>query len=310
MLSTRKNRERIAGRIPRIRLLAAILLTACIGLAQAAEEPGYLTVIPDSGLILLDYDTLNISVESTVEISPGDHLLSFFPFHSERRWAHRYIDYNFNVGSGGRRTIDLTRREIFSLRSNPQSAEIHYRGKFIGRTPGDYMFLLGAGDSLRFRLEGYEEKVLFIDETAGRNHELVAVLHSRSPIEYAGEIEPLRYSSPLRPLIEPKRVLSLGTGATLLALGVHFNKKADRHYTRYLQLAGATAREKAYQDAIHNDRLSKYAFIAGDISIGVFGYFLIRDIIFRNRGNAPGREKQRTLSLDMSPSGTAISYRF
>lgn len=275
--------------------------------ALAADQPGRLTLVPDSGLILLDYDTLKVSGVTTLEIAPGDHVLSFFPSHPAGRWAHRYLEYPFSLGASGSRTIDLTACRVFSLRSEPQDARIDYRGRTLGRTPGDYLLLTGADDSLTFKLRGYQTSSLMIDRPGIEKDILFVSLNPSAIKEYENDVEQAIYISPLKQISEPRMLLSLGAGAALLSIGAIFNGRADDHYERYLRLAGSTSREKAYQDAILNDRISKAAFIAGNASIGLFGYFVIRKLVFKQPGNAASHNP---LSLRSTSRGAALAYEF
>ncbi len=287
----------------------------CLGLCLAAaaalraeDMPGRLTLVPDSGVILLDYDTLSVSGTTTLDIAPGEHLISFFPSYSDTRWAHRYLEYPFSLGAAGARTIDLTACRVFRLRTEPQDARIVYRGRTLGRTPGDYLLLAGQGDSLTFSLRGYQARSFRLDDLGSGNELVFAALQQSSGEEIESpDIETANVFSPLKQLAQPRMLISLGTGVALLATGAVYNRKADDSYERYLHLAGSVDREKAYQDALHNDRLSKAAFIAGNVSIGAFGYFVIRKLVIRRPGSAGSRSP---LSLVNSARGLELTYEF
>ncbi|MCE5272720.1 hypothetical protein LLH00_15675 [bacterium] len=285
-----------------------LCLAAAAASLRAEDAPGRLTLVPDSGVILLDYDTLGVSGTTTIEITPGEHLLSFFPSFSDTRWAHRYLEYPFSLGPAGERTIDLTACRVFRLRTEPQDARVVYRGRTLGRTPGDYLLLTGQGDSLTFSLRGYLARSFRLDDLGASNDLVYAALEQSSEVEIESpELETANVLSPLKQLAQPRLLISLGTGVALLATGVAYNKKADDSYEHYLHLAGSADREKAYQDALHNDRLSKAAFIAGNVSIGAFGYFVIRKLVIRRPGSAGSRSP---LSLVNSARGLELSYEF
>ncbi len=288
-------------------LFFCFCLCAAAAPALAADQPGRLTIVPDSGLILLDYDTLKVSGVTTLEIAPGDHVLSFFPSHSAGRWAHRYLEYPFSLGASGSRAIDLTACRVFSLRSEPQDARIDYRGRTVGRTPGDYLLLTGADDSLTFKLRGYQTRSLMIDSGGIDKDILFVSLNPSTAEEYESDVEQAIYISPLKQISEPRMLLSLGAGAALLSIGVLYNGRADDHYERYLRLAGSAAQEKAYQDAVRNDRISKAAFIAGNASIGLLGYFVIRKLVLKNPGSSSNRSP---LSLKSTSRGAELTYEF
>ncbi len=286
-------------------LLFAIRVNLC-----ASEEAAWLTIIPDQGKIVLDSDTLELNATTEIEISPGEHVLKFFPYHTASYWAHRYLIYPFTIGSAGKRTIDLTRSDIFTIRTDPHSAELYFRGRFLGRTPGDFYFLLGTGDSVVVRMEGYQDKALHLDRLHDYGTEL---FYSLEPVSVDGFVEDdlatYPYSSPLRKLISPDLMASLGSGVILLAIGAHFNQQADKYYDQYLRMLGTNAREEAYSKVRRNDRISKATFIAGDLALGVFGYMLIRRFVFPAEKQAQG-DKPSRLSVKILPHKAGLALKF
>ncbi|MBW7996559.1 MAG: hypothetical protein FVQ81_08345 [Candidatus Glassbacteria bacterium] len=296
--------------------LALALTAGTFSLLAAAEPPAVLRIIPVPGLLLVDGDTVDTAPGPTVEIEiePGEHVLRFFPYHTADQWYHRYLVYPFSVGSDGRREFDLTRTGVFTFRTDPQSAVLSYRGRFLGRTPGDFMLLLDEGDSVRVTLEGYEEEVLVIDRlhAAGNTDIFISLdpqIASLSPED--DELRAYQHNSPIRKLVSPDLMISLSTGVALLAVGAYFNQKADEHYERYQKLLGPSAREQAYDDAKHNDRLSKASFIVGDAALGIFGYLLVRRFIFpsQEQKNAEGKQP-KGLSMELTTRKAQLSYRF
>lgn len=301
----------IKNKIPPV--LYLLLLLSGFGSCSlyAEEAPGYLTIIPDSGVVILDEDTLTYSNPIQVEVPPGAHLLRFFPFHTAGRWAHRYIEYPFTLGSQGKRVIDLTRRSLFSFQTDPQSADLVYRDRFLGRTPGEYLLLTGVEDSVLVLKIGFQTKVINLDQLLEYGSDLFVRLEPDKTEAYAGMISAdEEYRSPVRALLAPDLLLSLGSGAALLVTGVHYNREADRHYDQYLRLIGTSAREDAFSKARKNDRISKTAFIAGDLALGFFGYLIIRRYFFKSeRPEAPSK-KHRGLSFRTSPGKATVSFEF
>ena len=286
-----------------------LLFSICVNLC-ASEESAWLTIIPDQGKIVLDSDTLELNAPTEIEISPGEHILKFFPYHTASYWAHRYLIYPFTIGSAGKRTIDLTRSDIFAIRTDPQSAELYFRGRFLGRTPGDFYFLLGTGDSVVVKREGYQDKAIFLDRLHDYGTELFYSLEPASVDEFVeDDLATYTYSSPLKKLLSPDLMTSLASGVALLAIGVHFNQQADEYYDQYQRLLGTNAREKAYSKSRRSDRISKATFIAGDLALGVFGYMLIRRFVFpaekRGHGDNPPR-----LSVKVLPHKAGIALKF
>jgi hypothetical protein len=305
MLSTQNSRFPVRLTGLTIFLLFAIRVNLC-----ASEEPAWLTIIPDQGKIVLDSDTLELNAPTEIEISPGEHVLKFFPYHTASYWAHRYLIYPFTIGSAGKRTIDLTRSDIFTIRTDPHSAKLYFRGRFLGRTPGDFYFLLGTGDSVVVRMEGYQDKALHLDRLHDYGTELFYSLEPVSGDEFVeDDLATYTYSSPLRKLISPDLMASLGSGAILLAIGAHFNQQADEYYDQYLRMLGTNAREEAYSKARRNDRISKATFIAGDLALGVFGYMLIRRFVFPAEKQAQG-DKPSRLSVKVLPHKAGLALKF
>jgi hypothetical protein len=290
--------------------LAVALLAFSFLNSIAAEEPGRLYIIPDSGLIMLDSDTLRIDKPSALEVAPGEHLLGFFPVHTAGLWANRYLKYPFSLGSAGTKTIDLNIRDIFNIRSDPQSAELIYRGRFVGRTPGEYLFLLGTGDSVIVTLEGYQIKVIKLDDVYDSGTDLFVNLEPENPNLQTEDLQTYQPGFPFKKLLSADLLLCLGTGTTLLAGGVHFNRVADFHYQKYLRLLGTNAREKAFSQARRNDRLSKATFIAGDVSLGLFGFLIIRRFIFSPENPDTPQRKHRRLSLKLEPGKSGLTLSF
>jgi hypothetical protein len=289
-------------------LLAVLVLLALRTVLCAADQPGFLTVVPDSGLIMLDNDTLNLSGPSEIEVQPGDHVLSFYPIQTSDRWTHLYLDYDFNIGSGGKKTLDLTRHATIDLRTDPQSADIEYRGSFLGHTPGEYLFLIGMGDSVVLKLTGYQSKTVRIDQSTDYEKNVFAALEPLNPADNEEQVEVTAYISPLKELLSPDLLISLGSGAALLVTGVHYNRLADASYDRYLHLLGTDAREKAFSQARHNDRISKATFIAGDLAVGAFGFLVIRRVLLSSSDIKAG--KHPGLSMDVGPRSASLSLRF
>ena len=277
----------------------------------AEEQPGHLTIIPDSGLIILNNDTLPADTLIRVEVPPGEQLLRFFPLHTADRWAHRYIEYPFTLGSQGHRSIDLTRRSIFSFYTDPQSADLIYHDRFLGRTPGEYLFLTGVEDSVLVKMNGFQTKVIQLDQVFEHGTDLFITLEPDKTEAYIDQLSPdEEYRSPIRAILSPDLMLSLGTGVALLATGVYFNRPADKHYDRYLRLIGSKARENAYSQARRNDRISKTTFISGDLALGFFGYLLIRRYVFKSSGPKTLAQKHRGLSFQATPLNAGVSFEF
>ncbi|MEA1997378.1 MAG: hypothetical protein U9N45_07050, partial [Gemmatimonadota bacterium] len=185
-----------------------------------------------------------------------------------------------------------------------------YRGQTLGRTPGEYLFLLGIGDSVVVRLEGYQSKTIHLDKLYDYGTELFLSLEPISADIGFDDLQTYHYTSPIRKVLSKDLLICLGAGAGLLAGGAHFNHQADRHYDRYLQLLGTEAREDAYSKARRNDRISKASFIAGDIAIGVFGYLLIRRFVFPSEKPETPGEKRPRLSVIAAPGKSGLSLRF
>ena len=289
-----------------------LLLLGPGGLAlYAEEEPGHLTIIPDSGVIILNNDTLPPGNPIRVEVPPGDQLLRFFPLHTAGRWAHRYLEYPFTLGSQGRRSIDLTGRSLFSIRTDPQSADLIYRDRFLGRTPGEYLLLTGVGDSVLVKMGGFQTKVIHLDRALEYGTVLYVTLEPDKSEAYIDQMSPDdEYRSPIKALMSPDLLISLGTGIGLLSTGVHYNRLADKHYDRYLQLIGNEARENAYSKASKKDRISKITFIAGDVALGVFGYLIIRRYVLKSSEPKTSGKKQRRLSFQATPQEAGVSLEF
>lgn len=286
-------------------LLFSIRVSLCAG-----EESAWLTIIPDQGKIVLDSDTLEMNDPTEIEISPGEHVLKYFPYHTANYWAHRYLIYPFTIGSAGKRTIDLSRSDIFTIRTDPQSAELYFRGRFLGKTPGDYYFLLGTGDSVVVKMQGYQDKALYLDRLYDYGTELFCSLEPKSADELLeDDLATYHYRSPLRKLISPDLIATLGSGVALLAVGTHFNKQSDKYYDQYLRLLGSRAREEAYSKARRNDRISRATFIGGDLALGVFGYIMIRRFVFpaekRGQEDRPSR-----LSVKVLPHKAGMALEF
>ncbi len=296
--------------------LTALLLVAVVN-CLAAEKDASLKIITQPGLIVLDSDTLEADggAPLQLDVEPGAHVLRYFPYHTAGEWVHRYLVYPFSVGSDGRRTIDLTSSAVFTFRTEPQAAKLSYRGRYLGRSPGDFLLLTGVGDSVSISLPGYEQIVVKLDEVHALGS--LEVYHSLDP-QIAGiggeeeELQAYQYQSPVRKLLTPDLMTSFVTGAALLGLGSYFNQKADDHYKSYQRLLGPSAREAEYSAMKRNDRLSKVSFIVGDTALGVFGYLLVRRFIFPARGQEEmGDEKPRKgLSMKVSTRSAQLSFRF
>ncbi|MEA2063342.1 MAG: hypothetical protein U9P14_06570 [Gemmatimonadota bacterium] len=290
-----------------------LLLAASPAPLSAGEPPAHLTILPDSGLIILDNDTLSaVSGPITMEIPPGKHTLRFFPLHTaDSLWVHRYIDYPFTLGSQGRRTIDLGSRRVFSVRTEPPSAVLEHRGRFLGRTPGDYLFLTGAGDSLVVKMEGFHTRSIHLDRMLDYGTELFLTLERDESIDYRDQFgADDEYRSIFRELLSPDLMLSLGAGAGLITAGVLFNREADKYYERYLHYIGSDIRENAFSKARRNERLSRASLIAGDAALGLFGYLVLRRYLLKSsRPGVPGRKHPR-LSFKASTAEAAFSYEF
>ena len=286
-------------------LLFSFWLNLC-----ASEEPARLTIIPDQGMIVLDSDTLELYAPAEIEISPGEHLLKFFPYHTAGHWAHRYLVYPFTIGSAGKRTIDLSRSDVFTISTDPQSADLYFRGRFLGRTPGNFFFLLGTGDSVVVKMRGYQDKALHLDRLHDYGTEVFYSMEPKSAEDFVeDDLAAYSYRSPLKKLIAPDLMASLGSGVALLVIGAHFNQQADKYYDQYLRLLGTSAREESYSKARRNDRISKATFIAGDFALGVFGYMLIRRFVFpaekRDQQERPSR-----LSVKVLPHRAGMALKF
>ncbi|HLA40214.1 MAG TPA: hypothetical protein VJ417_09460 [Candidatus Glassbacteria bacterium] len=291
--------------------MSLTIFAACLAVAAVhAEETGRLKIIADPGLILVDGDTLNHAGEQEIELPAGDHELRFFPYHTVDEWVHRYLVYPFSLGAAGQRTIDLTRREFFTIRSDPQAAELRFRGRYLGLTPGEYMLLVGSGDSVVVQMNGYESQVLQLDKLFPQGTDLFVSLEPKLVEQGmpADDLEAYQYHSPLRKLASLDLMLSLGGGVTLLAVGAPFNQKADSFYDDYLSFLGSRARENAYSKMKRFDRLSKTTFIAGDAALGFFGYMLVRRFIFPAEEHK--REEPSRLSLKFQGHSAALSYQF
>ncbi len=301
----------IRNKIVQLAYLSLFLLGPARLPLYAEEQPGYLTIIPDSGLIILNNDTLPADSLIQVEVSPGEQLLRFFPLHTAGRWAHRYIEYPFTLGSQGHRSIDLTKCSIFSFYTDPQSAELIYHDRFLGRTPGEYLFLTGVGDSVLVKMNGFQTKVIQLDRLLEYGTDLFITLEPDKTEAYIDQISPdEEYRSPVRAMLSADLMLSLGTGVALLVTGAYFNRQADKHYDRYLRLIGSKARENAYSKARRNDRVSKTTFIAGDLALGFFGYLIIRRYVFKSSGPKTPAKKNRGLSFQATPLKASVSFEF
>jgi hypothetical protein len=218
------------------------------------------------------------------------------------------------VGSNGHRRIDLTRCETFTFGSTPQAAELRYRDRYLGRTPGEFLLLTGEGDSVLMSMPGFETEVFDLDQIEASGN--TSVFTTMDP-QIAGldledeEISAYQYHSPARKLLAPDLMLTLAGGIAMLAAGSYFNQKADDDYARYQKLLGPSAREKAYSDMKRNDRLSKLSFVAGDAALGVFGYLIVKRIIFPAKGDkGPNRGKHEGLSMSVTTSRAQLSFEF
>ncbi|MFH1070974.1 MAG: hypothetical protein V1794_15250 [Candidatus Glassbacteria bacterium] len=292
------------------RPMLALAAAFCLAAPVRGEETGKLKIIADPGVILVDDDSLECNGEAEVELEAGEHELRFFPYHTVDEWVHRYLVYPFTIGAAGQRTIDLTNRDIFTIRSDPQAAELLYRGRYLGLTPGDFLLLLGAGDSVVVKMDGYENKALQLDELHPAGAELFVSLERLIAQEVgpSDDLEAYQYRSPLRKLLSPDILLSLGSGAALLAVGAHFSQKADDYYDDYLGYLGTRAREDAYSKMRRFDRISKSTFLAGDAALGFFGYILVRRFIFPAEGSK--RREPSHLSMKFTGRRVALSYKF
>ncbi len=298
-------------------VLAALILAVANCLALAAEQPASLHIITQPGKIVLDSDTLEATGDTplVLELEPGEHVLRFFPFHTAGEWVHRYLVYPFSVGSDGRRTINLSNSAVFAFRTDPQAAELSYRGRYLGRSPGEFLLLTGEGDSVNISLPGYEQITVKLDNVLALGS--LEVYHSLDPLiaGIGGEEEDFRayqYQSPLRKLMAPDLMTSFATGVALLAFGAYFNQKADDHYDRYQRLLGPSSREREYSAMKRNDRLSKLSFIVGDTALGVFGYLLVRRFIFPAHGqeNMDEEKPRKGLSMNVTTRNAQLSFKF
>jgi len=301
----------IGNKILAVSCLSLALCAGACSFLYAEEQPGYLTIIPDSGLIILNEDTLSPADPIRVEVPPGKQLLRFFPLHTAGRWAHRYLEYSFTLGSQGHRSIDLTKCSIFSFRTEPQSADLIYRDRFLGRSPGEYLLLTGVGDSVLVKITGFQTKVIHLDRVLEFGTDLFIALEPDESEAYVSKISPDGdYRSPFRAMLAPDLLVSLGSGIGLLVAGVHFNSEADRHYDSYLRLIGSSAREKAFSEARKNDRISKATIIAGDLAIGFFSYLIIRRYVLKSSKPETPEKKHRGLSFQIAPQKAGFSYKF
>jgi hypothetical protein len=296
--------------------ILALLAAGLAGGAIAADPPAVLRILPTPGLVVIDADTLKAESGEPIEleVEPGEHVLRFFPYHTAGEWIHRYLVYPFSVGSDGRRTFDLNNCQVFAFSSTPQSAELRYRGRYLGRTPGEFLLLAGESDSVLVTMPGYETEAFDLDRVASSGRLNVYVDLDPQIARTASEEEPVlayHYQSPARKLLAPDLLISLTSGVAMLATGVYFNQKADEHYDKYQKLLGPRARESEYSQMKRNDRLSKASFIVGDTALGVFGYLLVRRIIFPAADpNAPAGQKKEGLSMTVTTSRAQLSYEF
>ena len=289
--------------------LAFFLIWRSTSPLRAEDEPARLSVVTMPGVILLDNDTLAVQDTLEIEITPGEHVLNFYPFHTADVWLPRYLIYPFTIGAAGHRTIDLTRNELLLIRSEPDAAILQYRGRYLGRTPGQFFLLTGTDDSVMVRAPGFQTVPLHFDRLKESGNELFVSLEPQIVNEgQEEELQVFQYRSPIRKLMTPELVLSFTAGIALVASGVHFNKEADRHYDRYLRLLGTRAREDAYSKMRRNDRLSKVTIITGDISFGYFGYILIRRFVLPERHNTT--RESSGLSLKISGHRAGLAFKF
>lgn len=289
--------------------LAFFLYSPLSGSLYAEEEPAWLSLVSLQGVILLDDDTLEVKDSLSIKIAPGEHVLNFYPYHTAGIWLPRYLIYPFTIGSSGHRTIDLTQNVLITIRSEPEAALLNYRGRYLGRTPGEFLLLTGTDDSVMVRAPGFQAKTLHFDRLKESGNDFFVSLEPAIIDESQEEEQQLyQYRSPIRKLMTPELVLSLGAGITLVASGVHFNRLADQYYAKYLRLIGTHARENAYSKMRHNDRLSKMSIIAGDLSFGYFGYILIRRFVLSERHRKP--EEGGGLSFKFSPGKAGLALKF
>ena len=242
----------------------------------------------DSGRVIVDRDTLVLKMESkTVKVVPGEHRLRFYPLHSATGvWENRYIDYWIDVDAGSSTRIDLSRRKSLRIETSPDNAKIVYRGKTLGWTPGNYLFLDGRNDKIVLTIDGYRPRTVDIDSQAD-GQLLEFQLQSFEEISHSGAVTPLPKNNPFSGVFSsPSLVLSLGSGVGLLAAGAYFNNRADNRYDRYLRLLNPVEREKAFKDARRNDRLSQASFITGNVSLAFFGYLLLKKYVFNDKDDS------------------------
>lgn len=289
--------------------LALFLICSSSGPLRAEDEPAWLRVVTLPGVILLDNDTLAVQDTLEIKITPGEHVLNFYPYHTADIWLPRYLIYPFTIGAAGHRTIDLTRNVVLTIRSEPEAALLDYRGRYLGRTPGEFFLLTGTDDSVMVRAPGFQTRALHFDRMKESGNDLFVSLEPKIIDEsLEEELQVYQYRSPFRKLMTPELLLSLGAGITLVASGVHFNKEADRHYAQYQKLLGTRAREDAYSKMRRNDRLSKASIIAGDLSFAYFGYILIRRFVLPEHHRSP--EEGGRLSLKISAHKAGLAFKF
>ncbi len=295
-------------------LLASLLvspLSFAAGKLQATETPARLTLVPDAGVILLDRDTLQLTETTELELAPGEHLLKFFPYHTAGVWMNRYLVYPFSIGPDGRRMIDLTGRRAMMIRTEPAGSRIIYRGKALGQTPGEYLFLMEPGDSILLEHDGYQPRALRIDQLTDADSDLFFAMQPLDPSLLSQDLQSYQLPSVWSRVLSWDMMLSLGTGAALLAGGTYFNQQADSYYDDYLHLIGSEAREAAYAQARRNDRISRLTFIAGETSLGVCGYLLIRRLIFDGDsplGDPPHHPKRLSVVAEPGRGGLSLSF--
>lgn len=286
--------------------------------------PNYLRAEPqlvlkaDSGLVIVDRDTLVLRMETrNIEVPPGEHRLRYYPLHrATGTWENRYIDYLIDIDAGSSTRIDLGRRKSLRLETSPSGAEIIYRGKALGWTPGDYLFLDGRKDKIVLALEGYRPVTVDIDgQDDGKLLEfnLQPFGEANSP----GQVVPLPKKKPFSGVFSsPALVLSLGTGVGMLAAGAYFNNRADDHYDRYLRILNPVEREKAFKDARRDDRLSQASFITGNVSLAFFGYLLLNKYVFNNKDDSiiatgSGLEHEKTgVGININSAEASLSLKY
>jgi len=258
-------------------LLPALYLNVCLEASENEDENGYLKLLPGSGDVLIDAETVEITEPVVLDLAAGAHTIKYLYEVVDLQWIPPFVTQPFDITRGDTLTIDLKETLSLNILSKPSDAQIHLRNRFLGTTPLSITFLVVPNQTLIFKKDRFQSKSVTITENLMDNPNLTVSLMPVAENSWIDEEEEVLAGQPSR---QRRRLIKyslagLTVGAAIA--GLTFKEQADDAFAAYQTSANQERIQFFFDRAESRDNMARAAFLVSEAALFVTVYLFIKD---------------------------------